>query len=85
MACPFRRVEGIRPDQNPADDPLDVVKAGAPNLVGLFYLTRLVSAVTSEVSASSTRVVTRPFLDVDASRGELYSVENPDPHERYER
>jgi hypothetical protein len=39
IARPSRRVEGIRPAQNPADDPFDGVKPGAFYLVVLLYLT----------------------------------------------
>jgi hypothetical protein len=47
--------------------------------------TWFVFATNSEANESSRRCVARPIRVVDVSPGELYSVENPHPHQRYER
>jgi hypothetical protein len=48
MARPSWRVEGIRPDQNPAGDLLDGVKPGVLNLVVLLYSPGLSSQRTAK-------------------------------------
>jgi hypothetical protein len=85
MARPSWRVEGIRPDQNPAGDLLDGVKPGVLNLVVLFYSPGSSPQRTIEANESSRRCAARPIRVVDVSPGELYSVENPHPHQRYQR
>jgi len=73
------------PDQNPAGDLLlDSVKLGELSRRADLFIW-LVSATNSEASESSRLRVARWFVVVDVSPGELYSVENPHPHQRYER
>ena len=83
IAHPTRRVEDIRPDQNPALDPSTANQACSSRRADLFIW--LVSATNSEASESSKLRVATWFVVVDVSPGELYSVENPHPHQRYER
>ena len=58
MARPTRHVEGIRPDQNPADDPLDGVKPGVLISSCCFFIW----LVRSEQQTSETSRLTPPTV-----------------------